>query len=358
MDTLARFARTALVLILAVSPLPADTKKSPISEADLLKLIGLKIDDDAVVKRINDAGVDFPAADAIFKRLQTAGASDEVLAAVKKVAKPAPAVTLGLWVEKNYGSWDCPLHSDLTINGKLVGNFTAASDRDVGEYLKPGWNTLTLTTQTPPPTDKENQLLFRVGPVTKKDGKRTMSPLWEFRNGTDWKYADGKYTHQLGPDTKAVTLTYKVFFAGLEAEDRPVAAGDYVVTGKQNYGSWNVPVTATVFVNNEPVNTFLGAERQVVITPYLRKGRNVIKVVSHRVPDAIAGNDIHVQVGGPAEYNVTKGRYELGRGTQFDALTGWKKHDKTGQLVNLAKGNPDTIEKEYPLDLDHEPGKK
>ena len=147
---------------------------------------------------------------------------------------------MGLWVEKNYASWDCPLHSDLSINGKAVGNFSASSDRDDRRVLEARLEHHRPDDQGPPPTDKDNQLIFRIGPVTKKDGKRTMYPLWEFRNGTDWKHADGKFTHQLGPDTKAVTLTYKVFFAGLEAENRPVAAGDYVLSGKQNYDVWNV----------------------------------------------------------------------------------------------------------------------
>ena len=55
--------------------------------------------------------------------------------------------------------------------------------------------------------------------------------------------------------------------AGLEAEGRPTAAGDYVLTGDQTYGSWNAPVTGTVFVNGHALSTFLGHERHVVITP-------------------------------------------------------------------------------------------
>jgi hypothetical protein len=308
---------------------------------------------------VNEVGVGFAAEDVILQRLKKAGASDALLAAVKGKAKPAAAIAMGLWVQKNYASWDCPLHSDLSINGKAVGTFSASSDReDIGEYLKDGWNTIELTTRAPGPTDKENQLEFRIGPVARKDGKRTMTPLWEFRNGTDWKFAAGKYTHQLGPDTKAVKLTYQVYFAGLAAEGRPVAAGDYVLTGKPNYASWNNPVTGTVFVNGHAVNTFLGEERQVVITDYLRKGKNVIKVVSHRVKDAIADNDLHFKVIGPAEYNATRGQFEFGRGTGFDAMTGWKRDEKTGQLNNLEKDGAGTIEKEYPLTLDHEPGKK
>lgn len=358
MKTLTRLVAVALMMIFVAGPARSADKPKPLGEVDLLKLVELNIPEEVIVKRVAEGGVTFPKEDAILSRLKKAGASDAVVDAVKKVARPATAAAMGLWVEKNYASWDCPLHSELAINGKNVGSFSAKSDRDVAEYLKSGWNTITLTTKDPGPTDKDNQLIFRIGPVVKKDGKQTMTPLWEFRNGTDWKFAGGKYTHQLGPDTKEVTLTYKVYFAGLEAEGRPVAAGDYVLTGKPNYGSWNGPVTGTVFVNGQAVNTFLGEERQVVITPFLKKGENVIKVASHRVKDAIADNNLHFSVGGPAEYNVARGRFEIGPVTQFDAMNGWKRHEKSGQLVPLAKGDPDTIEREVKFTLDHEPGKK
>ena len=89
-------------------------------------------------------------------------------------------------------------------------------------------------------------------------------------------------------------------------------------------------------------------------------------VSSHVIPRphpemtiAIADNDLLFKVGGPAEYNVTRGRFELKPVNQFEALTGWKKHERTGQLVNQdPKGNPDTIEREVKFTLDHEPGKK
>jgi hypothetical protein len=155
-----------------------------------------------------------------------------------------------------------------------------------------------------------------------------------------------------------VTLTHKLYFAGLEAEGRPGAAGDYEITGDQNYASGNTPVTGTVFVNGRARSTFLGHERPVVIAPYLKKGENGIKLVSNRVPDAIENNDVRFRVGGPAEYNVTRGRYDLGPVAQFEAMHEWKRNEKTGQLVNQAKGDPDTIEREIKFTLDHDPGKK
>src|SRR5207248_2761602 len=133
---------------------------------------------------------------------------------------------------REYTSWDNPLHSELSINDKPVGTFTSDTDRPIAEHLKPGWNTIALKTAPQPGSTKSNQLIFRVGAVTKKDGKRVMGPiLWEFRNGTDWKFKDGDYTHQLGPDRKDVSLTFRVYLAGLEPETRKIGAGDYVLTG-------------------------------------------------------------------------------------------------------------------------------
>src|SRR5688572_33428490 len=108
MKTLARLA--AVVLVAALAAGPAQPADKPISEADLLKLVELKIPDDVIQKRVAESGVEFPAEEATFKRLQKAGASATVMAAVKKMAKPAPESVVSLWVEKNYSSWDCPLH--------------------------------------------------------------------------------------------------------------------------------------------------------------------------------------------------------------------------------------------------------
>lgn len=269
-----------------------------------------------------------------------------------------PAAVLSLWVQREYSSWDNPLHSELSINDKMVGMFTSDGDRAIGEHLKPGWNTITLKTTPQAGATESNQLIFRIGTVTKQDGKRMMDALWEFRNGTDWKYKDGTYTHQLGPDRKEATLTFRVYMAGPEAETGKLGAGDYVLTGRPEYASWNGPVTGTVFVNGHEVSTFLGRERQVVITPYLKKGENTIKLVSARVPNVVAENDMKFWVGGPAEYNATKGRYELAPVNKFEAMRGWKRDPKSGQLVNTVTAGADTIEREIKFTLDEAPGKK
>src|SRR5262245_56718107 len=359
MKTRMRFVVVAMV-VAAIGPAPgfaADPK--PLTEVDVLKLVELKIPDDVIAKRVGEGGVDFSADEAIFTRLKKAGASESVVSAVKKAARPAPATTLTLRVERNYKSWDNPLHSELSINGKSIGTFSSDTDRAISEHLQVGWNTITMKTIPQTGATHDNHLIFHVGPVRKaEDGKRVMGPvIWTWQNGTDWKFDDGKFTHQLGPDTKDVTVTYKLYFAGLDSERRKLGAGDYVLTGDQNYHQSNTPLVATVFVNGQAVTTFLGDRRQVVITPLLRKGENVVRLVSTRVPNAIADNNIKCSVAGPAEYNVTHGRYELAPVIQLDAMNGWKRHPKKGELMNQVKSGEDTIDREIKFTLDHEPGK-
>jgi hypothetical protein len=357
MKALAKVAVVVVVVLAGGLARAADPPK-PVSERQILELVELKIPDNVITQRVADGGVEFPADEEVFARLKKAGASEAVLAAVKKVAKPATEAVLSLWVQREY-SWDNPLYSELSINGKSVGKFTSDTDKAIGEHIKPGWNTITLKTTPQTGANDNNQLTFRIGPVQKdKSGKRTMSPIWEFRNGTDWKLKDGTYTHQTNPDAKEVTLTYQVFHAGLKDEGRKLGAGDYVLTGDHEYDSWNSPVTAAVTVNGHEINTFLGLSRQVVITKYLHSGENVIKLVSHRVPNVVSNNDVKCWVGGPAEYNATRGKYELKPVIQFQAMQGWKRDPKTGQLVNQVKGGADVIEREVKFTLDHDPNKK
>jgi hypothetical protein len=51
-----------------------------------------------------------------------------------------------LWVKRNFTSWDNPLHSELSVNGKTVNIFTSDTFEPVGQYLKEGWNTVTIKT--------------------------------------------------------------------------------------------------------------------------------------------------------------------------------------------------------------------
>lgn len=261
-------------------------------------------------------------------------------------------------VQRQYGSWDNPLHSEFSINGTTVNIYTSDTFEAISQYLKPGWNTLTLKTTPQEPAASGNGLIFRIGPM-RKDPKRnqmTMDPvLWEFRNDTDWKLNEGRYSHPLGPDVKEVVLTYRVYFAGLELENKPLKAGDFILRGKPSYGSWNSPVIATVFVNGTPLNTFILQERSVVISSLLKPGKNEIKLVSARVKNSISGNDINLEVAGPAEWFVDQNRYMLKPVLEFKTMPGWTKNAKSGQLINQAQPDADTLERVIPFMLKEAP---
>ena len=202
MNTLRRIGGVALVLAGVWAGGAADAADAkPLSEVDVLKLVELKIPDEVIAKRVAEGGVDFPTGEAILARLKKAGASEAVLAAVRKAAKPAAAEVMSVWVARNFSSWDNPLHSELSVNGKSLGTFTSETDKPIAEHLKPGWNTITLKTAPQAGSTKENDLIFRFGPVAKTDGKRVMTTvLWEFRNGTDWKVKDGDVRPPARPD--------------------------------------------------------------------------------------------------------------------------------------------------------------
>ena len=263
-----------------------------------------------------------------------------------------------LWVKRDYNAWDNPLHSELSVNGKTVNIFTSDTFEPVGQYLKEGWNTVTIKTTPQQQANKGNGLIFRLGPAHKAPGKDQwiMEPiLWEFRNDTDWKFANGRYSHPLGPDVKEVTLSYKIYYAGLQNENTKLKAGDFVLSGKPSYNGWNAPITATVFVNGTPLNSFLLAQRGIVITPFLKQGKNEIKLVSSRVKHSVRKNDIAFEVAGPAEWNVEKGQYLLKPILQFKSMEGWTLDSKTGVLVNRAKPDSESIERVIPFVLKEGP---
>jgi hypothetical protein len=256
---------------------------------------------------------------------------------------------LYVWVDRDYNGWDNPLHTEFILNGETVNIFSADTYEPIQQYVKPGWNDITIKTSPQEPAKSGNGLLFRIGPMFRdpQDSSRfIMSPvLWHFRNDTDWKLENGKYSHPLGPDVKEVTLTYRVYWAGLDRENVKLNAGDYVLQAKSEYAGWNTPVGATVFVNGTALNSFLLGDRQIVITPLLKPGKNEVKLVSTRVKDSLRGNDVKLMVGGPAEWYADKNQYMLKPVTEFDAGQGWTEDSKTGQLINSADASADTIER-------------
>ncbi len=275
-------------------------------------------------------------------------------AAAEAAAQAAALAGLSLSVSREYGSWENPLHSELSINDVAINIFTSEAAEPIAEHLKEGWNTITLTTTPQEPASKANGLVFRIGRMKRDEARKSLameSVLWEFRNGTDWKFTEAtqSFSHPLGPKVKEVTLSYRLFNAGLDREGVEVNAGDYVLTGKPAFGSWNSPVVGTVWVNGTPLNSFLLEPRSVVITPLLKKGRNEIKLVSTRVKNSIKGNDIQFEIAGPAEWNVTENKFVLPRVAQFNAMQGWVQDPKSGQLIQRLKPSAEELERVIPF---------
>jgi hypothetical protein len=99
-----------------------------------------------------------------------------------------------------------------------------------------------------------------------------------------------------------------------------------------------------VTINGQPLNTFTAAPRQIVITPFLKPGANEIRLVSARVKNCLADNDLKFSVGGPAEYDVGAAKFTFPVIRQFEGSTGWTRNKQSGQLVNPSDPSAETIE--------------
>ena len=258
-----------------------------------------------------------------------------------------------LWAERMSNGSENPLHSEVAINGTTVDIFTSDKFEPIEKYLQEGWNTVTVTTTPQEPSNAENSLIFRIGPAYRhpQEKKLAMKPvLWEFRNGTDWTMReDGTWRHARGPKVKQVELSFQFYFAGLTAEMRELDEGDLVLMADPRSNGRNPSVSGTIFVNGTPLNTFFQPQRQVVITPYLKKGKNEIRIVSARVKNGVQENDLEFVIAGPARWNASEEKYELKPLLQFRGMQGWVRDGMSGQLLNRTDPQSDTIERVIPL---------
>jgi hypothetical protein len=353
-----------LVGVLAVSaaawgqdsrPMP-----KPLSEADVLKLVELQIDDGCIIGRVQKTGPDFKVDEVVVARLRKAGASDAVIEALKagktteviaKTEVPNPKKrTMMLWSKRYYDYLDNPLESEVRINGELVGTIKSESRKPLDKFLRKGWNTITVKTAPHLPANQGNNLWFTLGPVYKApDDELVMERVyWSFNNGEGWHFKDGKFSHDLGPDTKEVTLTFKVYYAEPEYETKEVKNGDYVLWFTPYYDYKTSSVSTTVFVNGTPLNTGLTATRELVITPLLKKGENEIKVVTAAVPGYLEDNDTTVTIEGPAEYSAAQKKFLFNPLVEFKSIEGWVRDKKHGNLVCRDKPGAETIERTIP----------
>lgn len=362
--------RTVTALLLLALPLLAAGRtcageENKLGEADLFKLVELKLDDKAVIAKV-EQGLDFSVDDALLARLKKAGASETLLAAVRKAgAAPAPAGEVKddmvLWVETPGGAARGFLQSEVLINGEKVGSFVGYAKVKIDKFLKKGNNVFTVKTAPASPLgDNRSGLAFRVGPVHKSaDEEQVMAPvLWQFQNGVGWGVKDGKAAHDLGPDVKEVTNTFTVFYAGSDPDTTKVEAGDYVLQGGAPYDGTFAALPTTVIVNGTTLTSFYGSTRQAVITPYLKKGENKLEIVTKRVTESLDGRQYLFTVVGPMEYSIKQQKLIGSKVTEFKSLEGWKRDPYPSQLVNTEDPKSDTIKQVITFVLDEAPKAK
>ncbi len=254
-------------------------------------------------------------------------------------------------VNRHYHSYDNPMQAEFIINGETVDIFTTDTFSNIDSYLKKGWNEITIKTTPQTPANKNNYLEFAIGPIhtdPKRSNRYLIAPvLWSFDNGTDWDFQKntGTFLHALGPIVKEVTQTYHVYNGPMDFDLLQMEEGDYILDVQRHYQTRNAPVSATIVINGTPVPTFVGAHRRLVITPLLKKGKNEIKLISHRIKDAIEKNDLECTIAGPATWSVKSKGYVLKPVSEFKAMQGWTQDSATGQLVNLQDPSAEMIER-------------
>jgi hypothetical protein len=256
------------------------------------------------------------------------------------------------------------LETEFQVNGETVNIYTENSARadSLEQHLKSGWNTITIKTKAQP-VNRHERMTLSVGPARKEKDQILMKPiLWFFENDTDWTFRNGRYTHRLGPDVQEITATYTVYYTGdFQPEIVEMKAGDFVLTNFRQQQE-NSPVTATVFINGTPLNSFTKyglVERRVVVTPWLKQGRNEITLISTRAENVVGypDSDIQFSLSGPAEWNVSRGQYEVREVLKFGSMQGWSMDPRSGRLINREKPDSNAVERIIPFVLKDAPAK-
>lgn len=264
---------------------------------------------------------------------------------------------LSLWVTKPF-SEDVALHSELRINDQTIGQFSGPTNRAISQFVKSGWNTFTLRTTVNPVYHDRNWLKFTIGMVYKdpESKKMVMNPvLWSFDNVTDWKFDKGAVYHQSSPEAHEGTIGFSLFYAGPEPVQPKLKNGDFVLGIRQHF-SENPTATAAIIVNGTPFSSLMGPDRnQLVITGLLKKGKNEVKVITHRVRGGMCKNDIEIQIGGPADYSPRQEKFQMPIVQECHAITGWEQDKKSGLWHIAKKPEMDSIERVLTFELDSDP---
>ena len=78
------------------------------------------------------------------------------------------------------------------------------------------------------------------------------------------------------------------------------------------------------------LNTFTGNKRNIVVTSLLKEGKNELKLLTARVKDSVADNDIRLMLAGPARFSAEKNMHEFPIVVELTTAEDWTHDAKTG----------------------------
>ncbi len=348
-------------------------KGDPVAEAGLLAAMphmqggldvigyGLKANEIAQVEKIARSGR------GKFYNAENAGLLRESVAAVertiskKMVAAPtiqsdADLSKMYLVVRREY-SWEPGLRIEPMINGTSVGVFSDMNALKIGHLLKKGENTIEFRSSPVASSAKDNTMQVSIGEAKlNSDGSSVQMDrvLWSYDNDADWSYqsADGKFVYKMNPSAKESTVTAKVMLNGLQCET-PIGHGDFVIEGKYEY-SWASPITATIFVNNQPTSSLLNSSRTLVISSLLKPGNNEIKIVSRGVDNSLASdNALNITIG-KCKFNPANNSYTMTSIESRNASAGLVRNDDN-EFVSKENSSRDYYEQTFTVNIDKLP---
>jgi hypothetical protein len=331
----------------------------PYDEAALVKMAELGLDGQVVIGQLKNRSWNFEVNDALLNRLRTAGMPSAALDFLRTSSRPQAkgvAENLQVWVTRDSQYQEASLHSELWINAARVDVFAFDGQKPVSQFFKPGWNEITLKTTAQNKVQRLNDLKFSIGPVSEdKDGKPRMHPLFKFFNGSDWQLQNGRHVHKLGPDVDQVALDFSVYYQPGAAEPISLRQGDFVINSNADSDYRNTSTTVALWVNGQPVGGFAGLDRETVITPLLKKGRNEVKMVSRKVKNSASDNEFYISLAGHALFNRQAQKYEIKPIMQLQGMFGWERDQRTLELKGRADPRAEQIERVIPFYLEEDP---
>lgn len=353
----------ALGIIFFSLPLPALSQQAsnspPYDEAALVKMAELGLDGQVVIGQLKNRSWNFEVNDALLNRLKTAGMPSAALEFLRTSARPQAegvAENLQVWVKRDSEYQEASLHSELWINSARVDVFASDGQKPVSQFFKPGWNAITLKTTAQNKVQHLNDLKFSIGPVSERnDGKVLMQPLFKFFNGSDWRFENGRHVHKLGPDVDQVALDFSVYYQPGAAEPISLKQGDFVISANADSDYVNTSATVALWINGQPVGGFAGLDRETVITPLLKKGRNEVKIVSRKVKNSASDNEFYISLAGHALFNRQAQKYEIKPILQLQGLQGWERDQRTLELKGRSDPRAEQIERVIPFYLEEDP---